>query len=296
MTGPMMVRMSRAVLGAASILVVAGATTAAAQEVYRDRYGVWRYVEPPVWQEPQRGWGAPPPVWREPPPDAYDDPYAAEAPALHLRGRVPSYDAPPPSAYADPWPGEVPEEWIPGGGRDRMRQDGYLDVPGAARPRLYDDYAAPDGPYDPAQPGLSLDGGDLYAPPPGEAEMGLAIYAAAKRAAVGLADPAARLQAIREANAWLVTLSRGPVTTEAIRAIDQRLGIGTIDKDTVSLPGAGTSVVRPSVEPTQADYEAARQVATYAEGGMIDGLTRAERTALDKFFGFDDGRLASRGG
>lgn len=264
----------------------------AAQEFVRDRDGNWYLVEEPIFApEPVDPAYIPqPPRWREPP---FGDAGG------HLRGRVPVYDEPYPGVRVyEPRSAAAPDIYMPEldtrpedfGGGATHRLDPYLrgtdDGP-------YAGYSLPDPSLDPGAGGAIPDG---WREAPDALDQNLAVYVAAKRAAVARQDVLARAQAVKAANAWLVSLSKGPVSSSAIAVIDRVAGIETIDEDTTALPGAGTSLERPSVKPTAADREAAARVAAYGHGGMIEGLDGAGTAALDRFFGFDDGRLASRGG
>jgi hypothetical protein len=328
-------------------LMIGSAAPSMAQEVYQDRYGVWRYVEPPVWDtiphdEPQAyrppGFGPPVGVIRRAPDD----------PGAHLRSLVPSYDEPdygPPEyvepgyaepyvepgyevpnqrAYADPYGDPYADPYYGDAGRPTPRYGdqverrpldgsgggtdmGYAD-PYAGRGTVPEEYlpGGPDAEYNnPQQLDAPLGAVRTLG---NEFVRGLASYAAAKRSAVALSDPGKRSQAVRSANAWLVTLSHGPVSSDAIRAIDSMLGVETVDKDTVQLPGAGTEVNPPGAEPSGADRDAAQRVADYLRmrsrgETAADALAALPKpsspvearalAALDNFLGISGGSFAA---
>ncbi|HUG61334.1 MAG TPA: hypothetical protein VMP03_05790 [Methylomirabilota bacterium] len=300
---------------AAVPLVLGVVVVSEAQEVYRDRTGVWRYVEPPTWQS------APPPV-----PEAYvPEPGVNRwrgprgTPRIeggaHLRGVVPSYDDPYPDETGVIEPSYDDRDEIGSGldPRDRLRAEGYFDGavrpddPSGAAPLLVDPSFLPGDPQRAEVPlGERV---DQFAPQrSADIAAGLARYAAAKRAALGLSDPGKRLQSLRSANAYLVSLSDGPVSTQTIVAIDTVLGLEPITRDTTQLPGAGTSVVVPDRTASRADIEAAGRVTEYGflrirgqypdeaakAVGAPETFDRTAQDAVDTFLGVDSGRFAAQ--
>jgi hypothetical protein len=194
---------------------------------------------------------------------------------------VPSYDEAP---YDDPAYGEPPED----GADVRIlrgrpfepdsdlpladsNDGGWSDPDPYRLPRLEDDPMADFG--DPQRAEIPLpDPADV--PGGGDLVSGLARYAAAKRTALAEADAAARLNGVRSANAYLLTLAAGDISTAAIRGIDTMLGLGPVTEESVRLPGGGTEVKRPDVKPTPADRDGARRVVDY---GLL--RNRGETTA-----------------
>jgi hypothetical protein len=297
---------------------VASLGGAAAQEVYLGADGVWRYTAPPTVAGPSRPLirGAPvddalralvpsydDPGWSGPDAAPYDEPY----------GEAPPTDG---AAGVEPTPGDLPYE-------SRVDEGGYVlrTVPAerffdpGSSATLNDPYALPrieDGPAggyygDPQQGEIPLP--DVGAVPGADQMIdAFARYAAAKRGALAETDPGARLAAIRRANAYLLTLSRGDLSTGSIRAVDLALGITPVSNDTVQLPGAGTEVMRPDRKPAKADRDAARRLVEYGllrnRGEAADvavgrvmgdetGLGAQETAGLDRFLGLDSGFFVS---
>jgi hypothetical protein len=325
-----------------ALAVVAPLAAARAEEVHLGADGVWRYGPPPAGEVlpddyPSR------PVIRGAPADAlralvpsYDEPGPVdpgwtppgEAPYDEPGAGDPAYDAllpgeapyDPPAWEDDPYDGplvDVPDD-PPSTGGYRLRA-GPSDLGDGGDPGS----RASVGPADGALP--RLDDGPLFAPAdPQQAEVPLpdiasvpgasaladrfALYAGAKRAALAEPDPGARLAAIRKANAFLVTLSRGDMSASTIRAVDLALGLTPVTSDSVQLPGGGTEVKRPDAKPTKADRAAARRLVDYgllrnrgesAEAaaertlGEPAALGPSETAGLDQFLGLDGGSFVT---
>lgn len=270
------------------------AAPAAAQEGFYDRWGNWVPLDPvvPPADVVPDGYRPPgayyeyedaPPIYAEPVPE-YDAP-----PGWGRRVViVPPADLPPPGALRPLRRDELPPEF-------REDPRGYVIAPD---PDSLPAYAPDDGGSrarilvpEAVQPGDGLapppqDPGYGLAPPPedrapadrdpwrgdwGGALAALDVYAPAKRAAVTLTDPFARLEAIKSANAWLVAQARQPATAATIRAVDRLLGI-EVTPDSTMLPGAGTEVKRPK----------AGDGAPFAERLDALGAFVADRAASDR--------------
>jgi hypothetical protein len=282
---PLIVLLALAPLAPAALASLAA--PAVGQEVWRDRYGVWRYVEPPIWDAAPYDGPEDLPTDDVPlPEDDLGRSFDPDDPGAHLRGLVPSYDEPS-DAFADY---ERPGLGDPG---SSASYNGYASEDPPAGYRAGGAPGFPDPQAAEISPGL--------APPPGltddRLEDDLALYVAAKRAALAM-DPAARAAAIRSANAFLVSLSRGPVSTDTIRAVDTLAGLAA-GPDTVRLPGAGTELDRPGTRPREADRAAARRIVEGAGGEPGQGadaaaLDASALAALDTFLGTEGGSTARR--
>jgi hypothetical protein len=349
-------RLAAALLAACTL---AGAP-AAAQEGYYDGAGNWvevvppppgvyrypRYVEPPVVYEA-------PPEYYEPPPDYYEPPpaYAEEPQGWGRRVLVPPEDIPGGRPLRPLRRDELPPEFrddprgyaiAPDPDQIAPPEDYYGEAPAEERLRQRNLQAERvpelDRPSDLVNPPPELlpEEGPVVrrAPPPSDdadvrsgdwngAVDALFAYAPAKKAAVALQDPFARLAAMKAANAWLVSKSVQPATAGTISAVDKLLGI-PVTPESTALPGAGTSVERPKGKGGDAFADAVSGIADYAaaradaypvmshdertgleqdaanrllEGGEVV-LDRDERAGLDLFLGFGEPepRVAAKSG
>lgn len=215
------------------------------------------YVEPPpvIYGDPPPGYGDPPPGYEPGPydealPDGWDTPQrrgrlVVGPDGTYLVEPLPEYgwgdediDLPPDEAYPENprsrarVNGEGEARYSnrrpsAGGDPDQSYINGYADLP-----RL-------EPPTRPALTGAPRLESQLQV---------LADYAPAKRAALATADLFARADAVRRANAWLVSASVQPATEATLRGLDRVLGLDVTDPQTTALPGAGTPVERPKVK------------------------------------------------
>ncbi|BBE74306.1 hypothetical protein [Oharaeibacter diazotrophicus] len=266
---------------AIAALALVAVTAPAVAEGYYDAWGEWVELAPvppePIPEAPPvyRPRVAPPPVavYADPPPGfegvpVYTDPRAAPAPGWSDPPPIPPEDVPDAGRPAPVFRVD-PRGYLVGPEGDDPRA-----APEPVRPRIVrrapEPSLVPEPSPDPvgrAPDGATIDVPPVAAVPPASVEpprgpapgvaaprridlgatmAALALYDPAKRAAVKLADPAARNAAMKKANAYLVTASARPASEATIRAIDKLLGI-PVDKDSTALPGAGTTVERPKV-------------------------------------------------
>lgn len=317
---PKLSRRSRRFGGLLFLGLIATAGSAAAQEGFYDRWGNWvplDPVAPPVAIVPD-GYRPPgayyeyedaPPIYAEPAPE-----YDAEPGWGRRVVIVPPADLPPQGELRPLRRDELPPEF-------REDPSGYVIAPdpdslpayapddGGSRARLL----APEdqGPTYSTAPDWQPESQDPdpYGPRPtvggdwGGALAALDVYAPAKRAAVKISDPYARLEAMKSANAWLVAQSRQPATAATIRALDRLLGID-VTPDSTMLPGAGTEVKRPERADSGAFAERIDALGSYVADRTTSGdvgkaarpanvggiqLEAEEVAGLDAFLGIGPG-------
>ncbi len=274
----------RSLVGLALGFLLGGTACVLAQEGYFDADGNFvPYDAPRVYRTPPPVTGQP--SYIEPPPGWSEDTVLVPPGDIpgEGTGRLLRRDELPPEFRDDttgyvlaPDPDSYPADAYP---PDTYPPDAYPAYPGDGYPP---DVYPPEGVYG----DVPLDRREL-APPPGFGQPALAgrsarggwtravaaleDYAPAKRAAVAMEDPFARLSAIRAANTYLVSRSAAPPVAATIRAVDKVLGIPVTD-DSTALPGAGGEITRPK---------------RAKGGGLREELRRFEDYAAIKADGLD---------